>query len=71
MELWNLNKKLGSYIDMNTNLRKKAKDDLKKIFLTWWIMQVFWKTKENVRKYWDIQVVTTEKRRNYLVSEPN
>ena len=26
---------------------------------------------ENVRKHRNIQLVTTEKRRNYLVSEPN
>ena len=26
---------------------------------------------ENVRKHRDIKLVTTEKRRNYLVSEPN
>ena len=26
---------------------------------------------ENVRKHWDIKLVTTERRRNYLVSEPN
>ena len=31
----------------------------------------FWKTIENVRKYRDIKVVTTGRRRNYLVSEPN
>ena len=30
----------------------------------------FWKTMENVRKHRDIKLVTTEKRRNYLVSEP-
>ena len=26
---------------------------------------------ENVRKYGDIKLVTTERRRNYIVSEPN
>ena len=29
------------------------------------------KTMENVRKHRDIKLVTTNKRRNYLVSEPN
>ena len=32
---------------------------------------VFGKTMENVRKHRDINLVTTEKRKNYLVSEPN
>ena len=32
---------------------------------------VFEKTTENVRKNWNIKRLTTEKRRNYLVSEPN
>ena len=32
---------------------------------------VFRKTMENVRKHRDIKPVTTERRRNYLVSEPN
>ena len=32
---------------------------------------VFWKTLECVRKHRDIKVVTTERRRNYLVSELN
>ena len=32
---------------------------------------VFLKTVENVRKQRDVKLVTTNKRRNYLVSEPN
>ena len=32
---------------------------------------LFGKNMENVRKYGDIKLLTTEKRRNHLVSEPN
>ena len=32
---------------------------------------VFEKTMENMRKHRDFKLVTTERRRNYLVSEPN
>ena len=32
---------------------------------------VFEKTMENLRKHRDIKLATTEKRRNYLVSDPN
>ena len=34
-------------------------------------MQFFGKTIENVRKHRNIKLVTTNKGRNYLVSEPN
>ena len=32
---------------------------------------VFGKTRENVRKRWDTKLITTDKRRDQLVSEPN
>ena len=62
--------KSKSYIEMNTELRKKAKNDFKKVFFKLINNSVFWKTIENVRKYRDIKLVTTGKRRNYLVLEP-
>ena len=45
-------------------------ENFRKIFfLTFSI--VFGKTMENVRKHRDTKLVATEKRRNYLISEPN
>ena len=43
----------------------------KKIFFKLINFAVFAKTMENVRKHRDIKLVTTQRRRNYLKSEPN
>ena len=56
---------------MNTDLGKKTKNDLGKDFFKLRNNDVFGKTMENVRRYRDIKLVTTARRRNYLVSEPN
>ena len=57
---------LKPYIDINTKLRQKAKNNFEKNFFKLMNNAVFGKTMENMRKR-----VTTEWRRNYLVSEPN
>ena len=56
---------------MNTDLRKQGNNDFKKVFFKLMNNSVFVKTIENKRKHRDIKLVTTDKRRNQLVSEPN
>ena len=56
---------------MNTKLRQKAKNNFEKDFFKLMNNSVVEKTMENVRKYRNIKLVTTERRRNYLVLEPN
>ena len=56
---------------MNTEYRKKAKNELEKAFFKLMIDSVFGKAMGNVRKHRDIKLVTEDWRRNQLVSEPN
>ena len=56
---------------MNTELRKLAKNDFEKDLFKLMNNSVFGKTMENIRKHRDIKLVTTDKKRSKLVSEPN
>ena len=62
---------LKPYTEMNIKLRTEAKNDFEKYFFKLMNNSVFGKTMENVRNHRDIKLVTTDKRWNQLVSDPN
>ena len=68
---FNQNSCLKSYIDMNIDLRRKAKNAFEKYFFKLMNNAVFGKAIENFRKHRDSKLVTTERRKNCFVSEPN
>ena len=56
---------------MNTKYRKEAKNEFEKDVFKLTNNYVFRKTSENVRNHRDTKLVTSDKRRKRLVSEPN
>ena len=64
---FNQNAWLKPYIDANTDLRIKPKNNIE----TYFNNVIFGKTMQTVRKHKDIKLAIIERRKNYLVSKPN
>ena len=62
---------LKPYIEKNTNLRTKAKNNFEKDFYKLMNNSVFGKTMENIRNRVDIRLVNTKEELKKLVAKPN
>lgn len=59
------------YIDLNTRLRAKSKNEFEKDFFKLMNNSVFGKTMENIRKRVNVTLINLEKKAKKLVSKPN